>query len=156
MKTINYDILRDFFIRNWKNIVIIILAILLFKSCGNGNSELILEAKKQKEIAEMYLDRAILSQNKNIDLSKKESKYKDSIANLKVKVTDLLADQKIIKYEVKKELTKIKNFKSSEIANYIKKEYNVGSEQVINLDFLRNQFEHLLIILDNYLSLLIE
>lgn len=138
MKTINYDILRDFFIRNWKNIVIIILAILLFKSCGNVNSELILEAKKQKEIAEMYLEKAILSQNKNIDLSKKEAKYRDSITNLKLKVTDLLADQKIIKYEVKKELTKIKNFKSSEIANYIKKQYNVGSEQVITNEFGTN------------------
>jgi len=138
MKTINYDILRDFFIRNWKNIVIIVLAILLFKSCGNGNSELISEAKSYKKQAETYLTRAWDSEKKNVDLTKKESNYKDSIANLKVKVTDLLADQKIIKSEVKKEIAKIKNFKSSEIANYIKKEYNVGSEQVITNEFGTN------------------
>lgn len=138
MKTINYDILRDFTIRNWKNIVIIILAILLFKSCGNGNSELILQAKLDKKQAETYLKRALASENKNTDLTKKELKYKDSISYLKGKVTDLLADQKVIKYEVRKEITKIKNFKPSEIANYIKKQYNVGSEQVITNEFGTN------------------
>lgn len=138
MKTINYDILRDFAIRNWKNIVIIILAILLFKSCGNGNSELILQAKLDKKQSETYLKRALASENKNTDLSKKELKYKDSIADLKVKVTDLLADQKIIKHEVRKEIAKIKNFKPSEIANYIKKEYKVGREQVITNEFGTN------------------
>jgi hypothetical protein len=138
MKIINYDVLKDFAIKNWKNLVIIILAIMLFKSCGSGNSELILQAKLDKKQAQTYLKRALESENKNSDLTKKELKYKDLIVNLKSKVSDLLSDQKIVKAETKKEIAKIKNFKSSEIANYIKKEYNVGTEQVITNEFGTN------------------
>jgi hypothetical protein len=136
--TINYDILKDFAIRNWKNLVIVILAILLFKSCGNGNSELILQAKLDKKQAETYLKRALDSEKKNVALSKKEAKYKDSIAELNNKVSNLLADQKVVKSETKKQIEKIKEFKSSEIANYVRNKYKVGPEQVITNDFGTN------------------
>jgi hypothetical protein len=129
MITITPQSIGDFLKSNWKNIALILLVLFVFFQC-NSNSEVLAEAKFQKEQAEKHLANAEMFQQKNNYLIEKESEYLDTIASLEKKNSE--AKTKIV--EVKRkgviEIEKIKKFKSSEIAKYIQDRYKTNQNNV--------------------------
>jgi len=129
MITITPQSIGDFLKSNWKNIALILLVLFVFFQC-NSNSEILAEAKFQKEQAEKHLANAEMFQQKNNYLIEKESKYLDTIASLEKKNSEIKTKIVEVKRKGAIEIEKIKKFKSSEIAKYIQDRYKTDQNNV--------------------------
>jgi hypothetical protein len=129
MITITPYSIGNFLKSNWKNIALILLVLFVFFQC-NSNSEILAEAKFQKEQAEKHLANAEMFQQKNNYLIEKESKYLDTIASLEKKNSEIKTKIVEVKRKGAIEIEKIKKFKSSEIAKYIQDRYKTDQNNV--------------------------
>lgn len=129
MITVTPYSIGNFFKSNWKNIALILLVLFVFYQCNN-NEAVLSEVKFQKEEAEKHLANAELFQKKNELLIEKEEKYKDTIANLEAKNSEVKTKIIEVKRKGAIEIERIKKFKSSEIANYIQSRYKTDQNNV--------------------------
>ena len=113
-------IVKEFFTRNWKNIIIIVLLLLCFQQCNKSKSYL-LESKISKTKAKEYLQLSrdvqqklklvVLNYDNKIDSIQKveqanKSKYIELSKSIKVKLSDL------------------KHYSTTDNTNYFKTRYN--------------------------------
>ena len=127
------EINKEFLVKNWSKIAVVVLLILLTIKCNENNNN-VLKAKFQKQEAEKNLQNANLFEQKNNYLQEKESKYLDTIALLETKNKDVVYKIIEIKEKGKTEIEKIKKFKSSEIAEYIKTRYKTDQNNAYTID----------------------
>ena len=130
MITITPYSIGNFLKSNWKNIALILLVLFVFFQC-NSNEVALTEAKFQKKEAEKHLANAELFQKKNEALIEKEIKYQDTIASLEKKNSEVKTKIIEVKRKGAIEIERIKKFKSSEIANYIKSRYKASENEVV-------------------------
>ena len=130
MITITPQSIGDFLKSNWKNIALILLVLFVFFQC-NSNEVALSEAKFQKKEAEKHLANAELFQKKNEALIEKEIKYQDTIASLEKKNSEVKTKIVEVKRKGAIEIERVKKFKSSEIANYIKSRYKASENEVV-------------------------
>jgi len=130
MITITPYSIGNFLKSNWKNIALILLVLFVFFQC-NSNEVAFAEAKFQKKEAEKHLANAELFKKKNEDLIEKEIKYQDTIASLEIKNSEVKTKIVEIKRKGAIEIERVKKFKSSEIANYIKSRYKASETEVV-------------------------
>lgn len=121
MKTLDLDLIKTFFLNNWKNFAILILAILLFQQC-NGNSELKLSAELHEANAKQYLleVKAI-----KLDMAIQRKKYNDDICKLDFQILEKNNKIADLKKNVKTKTAQIKKYNSNDIANYLKDKYRL-------------------------------
>jgi len=127
MTTIDFDSVKSFFGKYWREILILVLAFFLFKSC-DGNSELSLANSSLKEDVKQYVSNAKQLIEKNNTLEENKIKYQDSILGLKskleVKKIELAESNKKVISKVKE----VKTLKSREIAKYYIDRYKMPKE----------------------------
>lgn len=113
-------IFKDLFLRNWKNVVMVILAITLFNQC-NKSKELLLSSEVSKSKAKDYLQQSRLA-TKNLQgiTAKYESKI-DSVVKIENKYKNQLAQNS---KTVKAKLADLKQYSPTEITEYYKDRYN--------------------------------
>lgn len=113
-------ILKDLFITNWKNVLIIILAIFLFKQCDKSN-DLLLSAEVTKLKAKDYLQQSRLAIK---NLQGITSNYKNEIDSI-VKIENNYKNQLLQNSKtVKVQLDRLKYYSATEITEYYKDRYN--------------------------------
>jgi len=130
MITITPYSIGNFLKSNWKNIALILLVLFVFFQC-NSNEVALAEAKFQKKEAKKHLANAELFQKKNEALIEKEIKYQDTIASLEIKNSEVKTKIVEVKRKGAIEIERVKKFKSSEIANYIKSRYKALETEVV-------------------------
>jgi hypothetical protein len=119
----------EFLIQNWKNIALIIFALIFLYQC-NGNNDLELANSSLKKQAEGHLKNAKMFEEKNFYLQDDLVRYEDSVSKLKDKEKKLIADRIVIIKNTNSKIEKIKKYNSSQIAQYIQNRYGVDSTQV--------------------------
>lgn len=125
MTTIN----KEFFIRNWSKIAVVLLLLLLAFQCIS-TSDLTDSTKSLKEQADQNLKNAKLFEQKYNALAEKDSKYEDTISKLKSNEKNLIAQRKLIYVNTSKQIAKIQKFNSNEIAKFIQNRYKTDSTEV--------------------------
>ena len=119
-------ILKDLFLRNWKIVVIILLAFALFQQCNKTDTALT-EANVSKAKNKEYIN---LARQREKQLISKIARYKENIAILtksELKAKEQLANNT---KTVKTKLSEIKRYNSSEITQYYKERYNAPNDVI--------------------------
>jgi hypothetical protein len=129
MKTPTSKSIGEFFIQNWKNIALIIFALIFLYQC-NGNNDLKLANSGLKKQAEAHLENAKLFEQKNIALQKDFEKLSDSVTILKEKEKEIIASNNMLKEKKVAKSTKIRQYDSSQIALHTQERYGVDSTKV--------------------------
>lgn len=129
-------ILKDFLIKYWKNIAILILAILVFQQC-NSNSELIISSKQHKETAKKYLKQSrIIKQNLNNEIKVYKSEIKRLNFVNEINEKNLSQNTKLTKAK----LSDLRHYSASDYTKYFKCRYNskIGVIQTVNGTILKD------------------
>lgn len=139
----DYLILKDLVRRNWKNVALIILGILLYSQCGKSK-ELLLSSELSKAKAKDFLQQSRLA-SKN--LQGMNAKYKskiDSIVKIENKYKNQLAQNS---KTVKAKLSDLRHYSTTDKTNYFKERYSdsVNVIQVENGTILKDSINRLVI-----------
>jgi hypothetical protein len=113
-------ILKDLFLRNWKNLVILFFAILLWWQC-NKSDELLLSSELSKSKAKDYLQQSRLASKNLQGITAKYQSKIDSVVKIENEYKNQLAQNS---KTVKAKLSDLKKFSSTEITEYYKDRYN--------------------------------
>jgi hypothetical protein len=127
MTTIDFNIIKGFLNKHFKNILILALAFLLFKSC-DGNSDLSLANSSLKSEVKTYISNAKQLVAKNNSLEEAKVKYQDSILGLKSKLEVRKIELAELNKKVIIKVNEVKTLKSREIAKYYADRYNMPKE----------------------------
>ena len=134
MTTIDFNIIKGFLNKHFKNILIFVLAFLLFKSC-DGNSDLELANSSLKSDVKTYISNAKQLVDRNNALKEAKVKYQDSISYLKTEVKKKENQIADVNKKVLTKINEVKTLKSREIAKYYADRYKMPKEvKSTNLD----------------------
>jgi hypothetical protein len=116
--------IQSFAVKYWRDATIIILIILCYSQCS-GNSELQLSAKQHEKNAEQYLSevKAI-----KLDMAIKNKNYKDTIAKKDLLLSEKEKSLANISKKLIVKTVQIKQYNSTDIANYFKAHYNAPND----------------------------
>jgi hypothetical protein len=127
MTTIDFNIIKGFFSKYGKNIIILMLVLFLFKSC-DGGTELSLANSSLKSEVKTYISNAKQLVAKNNSLEEAKVKYQDSILGLKSKLEVRKIELAELNKKVIIKVNEVKTLKSREIAKYYADRYNMPKE----------------------------
>jgi len=119
----------DWLGRNYLKITIVILLLLVAFQC-NSNHELTVASASDKKEAKKHKDNAEKFEKEAKNLAEKEIRYKDTIAFLNKQDQKHVAEILENKTQVVYLKEKVKEFKSTEIANWVKDYYKAQGSQV--------------------------
>ena len=115
--------LKYLFLRNWKNLALLIFAIALFQQCNKTDTALS-EANVSKAKAKDYLNQARASQNNSMVLVANYETKIDSVINSERSKYNQLANNT---KTVKAKLSEIRQYSATDITQYYKERYNAPS-----------------------------
>lgn len=124
-------IFTDFFIKNWKNILLGVFVLLfLYQSQCSGSNEVLAENVSIKREAEAHLNNAKMFEQKNIALQKDYEILEDSIKIYKENEKKLIASREVIKEKKVAKTAKIEKYNASQIVIHTQERYGVDSTKV--------------------------
>lgn len=123
MNQINLTTVKDFALKYWVYLALIITIVLLFSKC-NDNSQLSLAIKTQKKVTKEYVANAKVFVSKADSLEKVQLKLKKNIALLQKDSIKSNVEIAQLKNKVNAQLAVISHYNSSDIAKYFQTRYN--------------------------------
>jgi len=127
MTTVDFDSIKSFFNKRWREILILILAFFLFKSC-DGNAELSLANSSLKKDVKTYISNAKQLVAKNNALEEDKIKFQDTISGLKSKIEVKKIELADLNKKVISKVNEVRTLKSREIAKYYVDRYKMPKE----------------------------